>query len=109
MQRRARTLLPLICWSVALASLEIKAASSAPIVPEYQIGETAKVDVVASVAIDAVDPEKTRALKQKEAQRPSMLYRFNTNATAEVLARLRSAFATNRELFLATLETVYQK
>jgi hypothetical protein len=109
MQRRARKLLSLICWSVALACPETKAASSTAIIPEYQIGETAKVDVVASVAIDAVDPEKTRALKQKEAQRPSMLYRVNTNATAEVLARLRSAFTTNREIFLTTLEAAYQQ
>lgn len=73
-------------------------------VPAYQIGETARVEIVATVALVAIDPEKTGALKQKEMARLPMIYRLDTNAAPEAVLRLQEAFALKRQNFLVTLQ-----
>lgn len=78
-------------------------------VPDYQVGETARLDVLAAFPMVAVDPEKSEALWQKEAQRIPVVYRFNTNAVAEALAKLNHAFATNREEFAVRVRTSFNR
>jgi hypothetical protein len=89
----------------------VSAAQTAQIatVPEYKVGETARVDVVAAVSFVAIDPEKTEALKLKEAQRVPAIFRLDTNAAAQALANLRAVFATNRESFVARIENTFNR
>jgi hypothetical protein len=91
--------------------LVCRASSSAsiPSVPDYKIGETARVDVVASFAFVSIDPAKTEMLKEKERLRVHTIYRFDTNATTEALETLREAFATNRENFLVALRSTFNR
>ncbi len=78
-------------------------------VPQYRVGETARVDVVATVRIAAIDPEKTEALRQKEAPRIPVIYRWNTNAVEEAVIDLRDAFATNRQNFMVAVQSAFNR
>jgi len=93
---------------LGLAAGFVRAAQPLP-VPDYKVGETARVDVIAAVPLVAVDPEKTDALRQKEAQRVPVIYRLNTNAVAEAVARLHEAFATNRFEFITRVRTTFNR
>jgi hypothetical protein len=78
-------------------------------VPAYRVGETARVDVIATVPLVIVDVEKTALLQQKEAVRIPVIYRWNTNATEEAIAALRECFVTNRQNFTAALEAAFNQ
>ena len=73
-------------------------------VPSYQVGETARVEVVATVALVVIDPAKTDALKRKEMARLPIIYRLDTNAATEAVMQLHEAFALKRQNFLVTLQ-----
>jgi hypothetical protein len=47
---------------------------------DYQVGDKAEQDIVASSKLSVVDPEGTEALKAKEALRVPAVVRFYTNA-----------------------------
>jgi hypothetical protein len=96
----------LVIWLAAFGSAYSANLSDVPV---YQNGETARVDVVATVALVVLDPEKTEVLQQKEAVRIPVIYRWNTNANQLALAGLREAFATNRENFAAAIEKIFNK
>jgi hypothetical protein len=96
----------LVIWLAAFTSAQSANTSDVPV---YQVGETARVDVVATVALVVLDPEKTEALQQKEAQRLPVIYRWNTNTTARALENLREAFATNKQDFAATIERTFNR
>jgi hypothetical protein len=78
-------------------------------VPVYQTGETARVDVIATLPFVIVEPEKTQAVQQKEAMRVPVIYRWNTNATHAAIARLRESFATNRQDFTAAIQATFNR
>src|SRR5205085_5634474 len=42
-------------------------SSSGEPIPDYQIGDTLKADLVSPIRLVVIDPEETAALKQKEA------------------------------------------
>ena len=77
--------------------------------PDYQVGDTAKADVVTPIQLIVIDPDETAALKQREALKVPVLCRYNTNAVEEVEKEFRSAFANSRSNFLVRLETVFQR
>ena len=93
-------------WLAGLLSAQSANTSD---VPAYQVGETARVDVVATVALVVLDPEKTAALQQKEAVRIPVIYRWDTNATRVALGHLREAFATNKQDFAAAIEKTFNR
>src|SRR5204863_3522275 len=76
---------------------------------EYQVGDTARVDVVAAVSFVAIDPEKTEALKLKEAQRVPVIFVLDTNAAPRAVGHLRDLFATNRESFTVRLAEAFKR
>ena len=69
-------------------------------IDDYQLGDTAEQDIVATTALSVVDPEGTEALKQKEAMRVPAVVLYNTNAADELEARFRGIFAETRRKFL---------
>ena len=77
--------------------------------PNYQIGETARVDVVTPVKLVVIDPVATKKLKLEEAAKGQMIFRFDPAAAAEVADSLQVAFATSREKFLAKVQAAFQK
>ncbi len=96
----------LVIWLAAFLSARSANTSDVPV---YQVGETARVDVVATIAFVVLDPEKTEALQQKEVVRVPVIYRWNTNATQLALGSLRESFATNREEFIAAIERNFNR
>ncbi|MBI3850863.1 MAG: hypothetical protein HY298_11400 [Verrucomicrobia bacterium] len=78
-------------------------------VPNYQIGETARVDVITPFKLVVIDPEATEKLKLEEARRVRIIYRFDPGAVEEAIDGLHNAFAANREKFLDKVEAEFQK
>ncbi len=78
-------------------------------VPQYRVGEAAREEVVATLSVAAIDPEKTEALRQKEMPRFPVIYRWNTNAVEEAVTHLRDAFATNRQNFVVALRSSFNR
>lgn len=78
-------------------------------VPEYEIGETAKVDVVTPVRLVVMDPEATEKLRQQEATRTPAIFRFDTNVAARAEPVWRSALTNNQRKFLDALEVRFNQ
>jgi hypothetical protein len=81
----------------------------APVVPEYQVGDTAREDIVTPIELVAIDPVATADLRLKEAQKIPPAYRFDSNVLERVLGNLNQALTTNRDEFLSLLEKSFQK
>jgi membrane-associated HD superfamily phosphohydrolase len=67
---------------------------------DYQLGDKAEEDIVATTKLSVVDPEGTQAMKEKEAMRVPAIVRYYTNAADDIEARFREAFDKTRENFL---------
>ena len=70
---------------------------------DYQLGDTAGEDIIATTKLSVVDPEGTQALKDKEAMHVPAIVRYYTNAADDLEARFRQAFAKTREDFLESV------
>jgi len=92
------------CFLFAFALLPVLHLPAKPLA-DYQLGDKAEEDIVATTRLTVVDPDGTEALKQKEAQRVPVVIRYYTNAADDVVNRFRDAFITTQDNFL---ETVYQ-
>lgn len=77
--------------------------------PQYKVGETARVEVVAAVGFVAIDPEKTAELKLKGSERVPVIYRLDTNAAAAALTSLQDAFISNRQYFVVRLQSKFNR
>ena len=73
-------------------------------IPEYRVGETARVDVVSPMQISAIDPIQTEVLRERELPNVHIVYRFDTNVAERSLARLSESFQVHRIRFLAEVE-----
>ena len=73
---------------------------SAKELADYQLGDKAEEDIVATTKLSVIDPEGTEALKQKEAQRVPVVIRYDTNAAAELEEQFHLIFANTRDNFL---------
>lgn len=93
-----------LCALVTLAILPVFHLS-AKLLGDYQLGDAAEEDIVATTRLTVVDPDGTEALRQKEVQRVPVVIRYYTNSADEVAKRFRDAFITTQDNFL---ETVYQ-
>ena len=71
---------------------------------DYKIGDIAREDIIARAQMVVIDPEETAALKQKEAGRVPVIWRYYTNAVDEVEGAFRSAFAVTRSNLLIVVE-----
>jgi hypothetical protein len=80
---------------------------SAKELADYQLGDKAEENIVATSKLSFVDPEATEAMREKEAQRVPVIIRYYTNAANDVEARFRQEFATTRENFLDSVNKTF--
>jgi hypothetical protein len=93
----------LICAVALLPILNLSATELA----DYQLGDKAEEDIVATEKLSVVDPEGTEAMKEKEALRVPAVVRYYTNAADELETRFRRDFVQTRESFLASVEKTF--
>jgi membrane-associated HD superfamily phosphohydrolase len=74
---------------------------------DYQLGDRAEEDIVATSKLNFVDVDATKAEREQEAQRIPVVLRYYTNAGAGVEAQFRQAFASTREDFLRSVEKLF--
>jgi membrane-associated HD superfamily phosphohydrolase len=74
---------------------------------DYQIGDKAEQDIVATSKLNFVDVEGTRAEREKEAQRIPVVVRYYPNTADNIEARFRQAFATTQEQFLQSINKAF--
>jgi hypothetical protein len=67
---------------------------------DYQVGETAREDIITPMPLVVIDAEATEALKKKEAFRVPVICRYYTNALDEALRDLDAGIATTRSNLL---------
>jgi hypothetical protein len=80
------------------------AASNVP-AKEYKIGDNAEEDITAPARLVVIDAEATDALKEKEAQKVPVIYRYYARALDEVETAFHSTFVQTRSNFLDAIET----
>src|SRR5262245_41320378 len=76
--------------------------------PDYKIGDRADADVVTPIPLVVVDREATDRMKEREAQRVPVIYRFYPRALEETDAAFHSTFATTRSNFLDAFSTAFR-
>jgi membrane-associated HD superfamily phosphohydrolase len=74
---------------------------------DYQLGDKAEEDIVATSKLSFVDPEGTDTLRKQEALRVPIVIRYYTNAASDVEAQFHQAFTQTREDFLASLNKAF--
>ena len=84
----ARSRILLLAAVALLPTLNLSAKNLA----DYQIGDKAEEDIVATAPVSVVDPEATEAMKQKEAFHVLAIVRYDTNAPDEVEEHFRRNF-----------------
>lgn len=85
---------------VLAAALPLVFHAGAKEIADYQLGDRAEQDIVATSALSVVDPAGTEALKEKEAMHVPAIVIYNTNAADEIEAKFREAFSETRKNFL---------
>lgn len=75
--------------------------------PAYRIGDVAEADVITPVPLIVVDHAATRALKEREANRPALLVRFQVGAAADVESGFLESIANLRSNFLVAMKAAY--
>jgi membrane-associated HD superfamily phosphohydrolase len=80
---------------------------SAKDLADYQLGDKAEEDIVATSKLSVVDPEGTEALKAKEALRVPAVVRLYTNAADNLETEFRQIFAKTRENFLDSVNKIF--
>lgn len=69
-------------------------------IADYRVGDTVTEEIVAPVPLMVVDALATAALKEKEAQRIPVIFRFNRTAEAAIETDLRETFTLARSNFV---------
>src|SRR3569833_1405106 len=70
---------------------------------DYQLGDKADEDIVATAKLNFVDVDGTQAARDKEAQREPIILRYFPNAAEDVEAQFHRAFANTHEQFLQSI------
>jgi len=85
--------------------LSTRLGAEVPFIPEYNVGDKAEADVVTPVALIVFDPVLTANLRQAEAQRVPLIFRFDPSAARQSEEALRASFSEIRGRFLDGLQT----
>ena len=80
---------------------------SAKELADYQLGDKAEEDIVATSKLSFVDPDATEVMREKEAQRVPVIIRYYTNAANDLEARFRQEFAATRANFLDSVNKAF--
>jgi hypothetical protein len=78
-------------------------------VPDYDIGQTSRVEIVTPFRLVVIDPEGTARLRQQEENRVAVIFRFNPNAADDAEAALKAALGNHRRKFLDAVEAVFNQ
>jgi len=70
---------------------------------DYQLGDKAEEDILATAKLNFIDVDGTQAARDKEAQRVPIILRYFPNAADDVEAQFRQAFAKTHEQFLQSI------
>jgi len=87
---------------LALALLPVGALSAKEL-SDYQLGDKAEEDIIATTKLSFVDVEGTQAEREREAQRVPIILRYYPNAADDVEAEFREAFDNTQEQFLQSV------
>src|SRR5436190_563838 len=60
--------------------------------PNYQIGQTARVDIVTPIRLIVIDPAATEKLKREETTKAPLIFGYDPAAANEVADSLQLAF-----------------
>jgi membrane-associated HD superfamily phosphohydrolase len=82
---------------------------ASPAIPDYQVGETSRVDVVTPIPLMIVDRQKTSVLRRSEGQKVPGIFRSHPDAIDQAEANLRETFNSTREEFLESMEIHLQQ
>lgn len=96
-----RNLLPVVLSFSVTLSLAAKELA------DYRIGDIVAEDIIAPLPLMVVDAEASAALKEKEAQRIPVVFRFDRTAAAGVEAEMREAFIVARSNFVKLMHSSF--
>jgi hypothetical protein len=82
-------------------------SASAKELTDYRIGDRIDADLVTPLPLMVVDPAATEALKEKEAQRIPVLFRYDKSAAINVEADLREKYSLARSNFLFLMHSSF--
>lgn len=99
-------LLPRLTWLSALW-LTALLSTSAKELTEYRIGDRVEADIITPLPLMVVDPAETDALKDKEAQRIPVVFRFDRSAATAVETDLREKYSLARSNFLFLMHSSF--
>jgi hypothetical protein len=103
----------MVGWRASLIFAALASLSPFPVsakdLSEYRIGDRAEADIVTPFRLDVIDAQATLALRQQEARRIPVVFRFNPEAVHEVETSFRSALDNNRTQFLNAVENTFQR
>jgi hypothetical protein len=99
-------LLPRLTWPSALLLTALLSASAKELT-EYRIGDRVETDVITPLPLMVVDPAETDALKDKEAQRIPVVFRFDKSAATSVETDLREKYSLARSNFLFLMHSSF--
>lgn len=104
--RRSRLILEVSFFAVVMSVL----VSRVPLrsLPDYKVGEVARMEITTPVELIVVDPERTARLRQEEAQKVAPIFRFDQNVVEQSVNQLRAAFAASRNQFQAALRQAFK-
>lgn len=94
-------------FSLLLASLLLPLNLLAKDLADYQLGDRAEEDIVATSKLNFVDVEGTQIERDKEAQRVPVVMRYYPNTADDVEAQFRQAFANTQEQFLRSVNKAF--
>src|SRR5215475_4484049 len=97
-----KTILRLILFAVALPLLTLDLAAKN--IADYQVGEKAEEDIVATTKLSFVDADATEAMKQRDAQRVAVVIRYYTNAADDLDKTFREIFSKTQVNFLKAVD-----
>jgi len=98
-----RRALLILGWLAPFALWPALAQVATKKVADYQIGDTALSNIVATVELVVIDREASAALRQKEALKVPAIVRFDPNAGDTAIRKLREAFALTRDQFVVEM------
>src|SRR5579862_3774334 len=97
-----KTCIRLILFSIAVQLLILNL--TAKNLADYQIGDKAEEDIVATAKLSFVDADATEAMKQRDAQRVPAVIRYYTNAADELDKTFRDIFSKTQVHFLKAVD-----
>lgn len=90
-----------------VASLVVLLSARADPLPAYRVGDTASADIIAPVQLIVIDRSATEALKQREALKVPVIFRFHTNTASLVEEDFNAAVSGLRSNFLSAMKEAY--